>query len=291
MYDTLNKAISHLFGATIIRRMPVSGGDINDAYRLDLSSGDTVFIKYQPGVEPDFFVGEKNGLIAMRQAGADTPDVLGMGKEKGGAFLLLSFIKSKQRNAAYWPDLGHMLATMHRAPTASLVPKKKYGFYADNYAGRTRQINTPNDSWVDFFRTARLGPFIKMVEHYFSPADRKRAQYLLDHLDKYLPEPAFPSVLHGDLWGGNVMSDENGSPILLDPAVYVGHHEIDLGMTELFGRFPQSFYDAYYEIIPYEPGYEERKDLYNLYHLLNHLKLFGTGYLSPVVSIIRYYAG
>ena len=254
MYESIDAAVRDLFGATVKKRQAVSGGDINDAFRLTLSSGDTVFLKYHGNVGVDHFTAERDGLAALRNAGARVPDVLAVGKEKTGAFLLLSYIRSRRQNASYWPDLGHMLASMHRASTKALVPGAKYGFHSDNYAGSTRQINPPSDSWVDFFRTARLGAFIKLVDHYFDAADRKRCVYFLDHLEDYLPEPAFPSVLHGDLWGGNVMSDENGNPILIDPSAYVGHHEIDLGMTELFGRFPQVFYDAYYEIIPHEPG-------------------------------------
>ena len=104
-------------------------------------------------------------------------------------------------------------------------------------------------------------------------------------------EPKFPSLLHGDLWSGNAMPDRKGKPMLIDPAVYVGHHEADLAMTELFGGFPSTFYNAYYEIIPKESGYEDRRDIYNLYHLLNHLNLFGKSYLASVRRILRHYVG
>ena len=114
-------------------------------------------------------------------------------------------------------------------------------------------------------------------------------QYLLDHLDKYLIEPAQPSLLHGDLWGGNFMTGPDGLAWLIDPAVYVGHQEADLAMTELFGGFAPAFYDSYKSAAGLEPGYRDRRDLYNLYHLLNHLVLFGEGYLYEVLAILRHY--
>ena len=114
-------------------------------------------------------------------------------------------------------------------------------------------------------------------------------QYILDHLDQWLTEPAYPSLLHGDLWGGNYITGEDGQAWLIDPAVYVGNREADLAMTELFGGFSSSFYEAYRETAPLDPGYAERRNLYHLYHLLNHLNLFGPAYLASVRSIIRSY--
>ncbi len=113
---------------------------------------------------------------------------------------------------------------------------------------------------------------------------------LLEHTDSILTEPEFPSLLHGDLWAGNVMTGNDGRVWLIDPAAYVGHAEADLAMTELFGGFPQAFYRAYQEALPLQPGYDGRRDFYNLYHLLNHLNLFGVSYLSPVRNVIRKYA-
>jgi fructosamine-3-kinase len=119
--------------------------------------------------------------------------------------------------------------------------------------------------------------------------DHRNLTYLLDHLDKYLLEPAFPSLLHGDLWSGNCITGNDGEAWLIDPAVSVGNFEADLAMTELFGGFPYSFYGAYNEINPIDQGYRERRELYNLYHLLNHLNLFGGSYLGAVRRILRKY--
>ena len=293
MYENLDIAIKEIFGSNtrIEAQQAVSGGDINDAYHIVLSSGEDVFLKRNEYAKEDFFAAEAAGLAALSKSGASTPSVIAYGNLKtGGAFLLLEYVRSMSPKSGYWEALGHMLANMHRAPTGAFVQGGSYGLNSNNYIGQTRQANMPSDSWLDFFRTARLGAQMKLASHHFDASDRKHCQYLLDHLEEFLPEPEFPSLIHGDLWGGNVMPDSNGNPMLIDPAVYVGHHEADIAMTELFGRFSPAFYDAYYEVIPRESSYADRRDLYNLYHLLNHLNLFGISYLSSVRRIIKRYA-
>ena len=162
----------------------------------------------------------------------------------------------------------------------------KYGFVADNYIGAAIQINTPKKSWVEFFRECRLLPQLRMADRYLDTGLRRKADRLLAHLDRYLREPEFPSLVHGDLWGGNVLCGSDGRAWLIDPAAYVGDFETDLGMTELFGRFPSAFYRAYQEENPVDGGYQERKPIYQLYHLLNHLNLFGRSYLGSVAAIL-----
>ena len=153
----------------------------------------------------------------------------------------------------------------------------------------TKQSQYCEMSSISFFREQRLAPQFKAADSYFIKEDRAKITKLLDNLDRFLIEPEQPSLLHGDLWSGNVMCGSDGKAMLIDPACYIGHREADLAMTELFGGFPQSFYDAYKEAFPLQPGYEERRDLYNLYQLLNHLNLFGPTYLEPVLSIISEY--
>lgn len=162
----------------------------------------------------------------------------------------------------------------------------KYGFVADNYIGAAIQINTPKKSWVEFFRECRLLPQLRMADRYLDTGLRRKADRLLAHLDRYLREPEFPSLVHGDLWGGNVLCGSDGRAWLIDPAAYVGDFETDLAMTELFGRFPPAFYRAYQEENPVDGGYQERKPIYQLYHLLNHLNLFGRSYLGSVAAIL-----
>ena len=151
-------------------------------------------------------------------------------------------------------------------------------------------INTPKDKWVDFFRECRLEPQIKMAEHAFSPSVLKQVISLLDRLDDYLSEPAAPSLLHGDMWGGNHLVKKDGKVILIDPAAYVGHAEADLAMTQMFQPMHRDFYEGYFEINPRMDGYEDRREIYNLYHMLNHYNLFGGSYLTSAYHTIAYYA-
>lgn len=289
MYHNLDEAVKDIWGQmiSIQSKQSVSGGDINEAYHLSLSNGEEAFLKINRKAGVNFFRAEANGLTAMRNAGANVPKVLGYGE----GFLLLVYEKSSFKANDYGTLLGQMLSNMHLSNTKKLVKKDVFGFYEDNFIGATVQINSPKSGWVKFFQDARLGVQMKMADRYFDKEDRKRCQLLLNHLGDLLIEPKFPSLLHGDLWSGNAMPDRKGKPMLIDPAVYVGHHEADLAMTELFGGFPSTFYNAYYEIIPKESGYEDRRDIYNLYHLLNHLNLFGKSYLASVRRILRHYVG
>ena len=294
MYPSINEAIGDIFGhnVTIKHRQSVSGGDINEAYRLSLSNGEEAFLKVHAKVGNNFFSAEANGLTALKEAGANVPEVLGLGNTANGAkFLLLRYERSSRPAGNYWIALGHSLANMHRANTEKFTKDGTYGFYENNFIGATPQKNKPHVGWIDFFREERLGAQMKLADRYFDKEDRRLCQKLLSDLGEFLQKPSFPSLLHGDLWSGNVMPDRFGNPMLIDPAVYVGHHEADLAMTELFGGFSPAFYDAYCEIIPHNPGYAQRRDIYNLYHLLNHLNIFGGSYLASVRRILKRYAG
>lgn len=300
-YHSLEEAVQSLFGAyaEILQTDRLHGGDINDAFRICLSTGEKIFAKTNSIANADFFIKESHGLFALRQAGAiGVPKVLGSGidQEKGISFLLLEFIESRPRRKDYWETFGHELAMLHRAdasgfssPHGDKTGPEKYGFQEDNYIGSNPQKNLPMTSWIDFYRECRLIPQIKMAQRYFDSALSRKAAYLLEHLDAYLREPEFPSLLHGDLWSGNVLCGKDGKAWILDPAAYVGDFETDLAMTQLFGCFPARFYSAYHEINPIDKEYDRRRDLYHLYHLLNHLNLFGRTYLGSVAEIIRAY--
>lgn len=288
-FTSLSAAIHCFAGenALVVSVRSVSGGDINDSYCIALSDGSRVFMKKNTSVGSSFFRAEADGLSAIASTRtAEVPQILAYGEEEDFGFLIMKYIESDRPRADYWETLGRQLARMHKADTGVFVNGGRFGFYEDNFIGRNPQINTPCSSWITFFRDFRLIPQARMVKGYFDYADRKKMQMLLDHLDEYLVEPAFPSLLHGDLWSGNVMPGNDGSAWLIDPAVYVGHAEADLAMTELFGGFPAAFYYAYQEENPLQPGYEERRDIYNLYHLLNHTNLFGWGYFSEVKRIL-----
>lgn len=291
-FTSLESAINSLFGeGTKIESISrISGGDINEAYGLTLTGGKCIFMKSNTRENLSFFNAEAVGLAAIARTQAiGTPNILGVGTDNdraGYSFLLLEFISGKSRNRNYWEDFAVQLSDMHKAPTAGLVSNGKYGFDSDNYIGMRRQVNTGYDSWVSFFRDCRLEPQFKDAAGYFNREDVKKITRFLDHIDEILVEPEYPSLLHGDLWSGNVITGNDGAAWLIDPAVYVGHAEADIAMTELFGGFPPAFYDAYKEAAPLQPGYERRRDVYNLYHLLNHLNMFGRTYLPGVRHII-----
>ena len=288
-YHSFDEAVRELLNGRTPILSPVSGGDINKAYRLDVP-GKTVFVKANREEDVRFFDAEARGLGAIAKTSAiGTPEVLGIGTDTVyGAFLLLEWVEGRP-GKYFFETFGHRLAAMHLADASSFVPGGTFGFEADNYIGAGEQENTPESSWITFFRDHRLIPQLRKAEGYFDPTDRRKLTYLLDHLDKYLLEPAFPSLLHGDLWSGNYITGSDGEAWLIDPAVSVGHFEADLAMTELFGGFPQSFYCAYNELNPIDQGYRERREFYNLYHLLNHLNLFGVSYLGAVRRILRQY--
>ena len=302
-YLSLAEALVSLFGKTIAinRTDRVSGGDINKAYALSLNNGKRIFMKANAKQNAAFFTAEAAGLCAIASTGTiGTPEILCTGtddgEEVGYSFLLLKYIESGKPCSDYWEDFSHKLAALHNADTsgffdAGASSSSRFGFFQDNFVGARPQINTPCNSWISFFRDNRLAPQFKAADSYFTAHDHELNTKLLDHLEKFLLEPEKPSLLHGDLWSGNAMCGPNGKAMLIDPACYVGHAEADLAMTELFGGFPQVFYEAYRQVRPIQPGYEERRDLYNLYQLLNHLNLFGPSYLSAVQSVVAEYVG
>ncbi len=294
-FTSLKDALSFYFGNSIKIRQTerISGGDINEAYKLLLSDGTHIFMKSNTKANASFFAAEVLGLAAIAKTGTiGTPHILCTGTDEGRggcSFLLLEFVEGKKRIADFWEVFAQQLAAMHQAPAEGFVSGGRYGFIEDNYIGAGRQVNTAYDSWPVFFRSCRLEPQLRCAARYFDKSDVKRISGFLEHIDSILVEPAHPSLLHGDLWSGNFITGNDGRAWLIDPAVYVGHAEADLAMTELFGGFPQSFYEAYAKAAPLQDGYSQRRDLYHLYHLLNHLNLFGRTYLMPVKNIINKY--
>ena len=292
MCSSLKEAIQKTFGkkVTIEQRKTVHGGDANDAYLLVLSDGRRAFLKENSVSNADFFKAEAEGIAAIRAT--DTlrvPDFYEYGTDGDKSFLLMEYIDGGRPVKYFWEKLGTGLAMMHKADTSIFTGESTYGFNKDNFIGAGKQINTTKNSWIEFFAECRLRPQFKLAERYFDSDIIKAANSLMDNLDKFLFEPERPSLLHGDLWSGNFMADEKGEPMLIDPAVYVGCNEADIAMTELFGGFDRRFYEAYFNAMGEIPGYADRRDLYNLYHLTNHLNLFGSAYLPAVVRTVRKY--
>lgn len=308
--DALNALAS---GASLEARRPVGGGDINRAYRLTLSDGTELFAKTNASSLLPMYEAEAEGLAAMRATGTiGVADVLAIGLDpaefgQDATFLLLRWMDSGSRRADFWEVFAEELAAMHAADTSfvfagktgappavsAVQPAPQYGFSINNYIGSTPQINTPKGSWVDFFRECRLHPQVRMAYDagYLERSAMRQADAVMEQLESLLPEPDYPSLLHGDLWGGNYMTGPDGKAWLIDPAAYVGHREADLAMTELFGGFAPAFYSAYRSIAHVDAGYSERRDLYNLYHLLNHVNLFGYSYVGSVLRILNRFGG
>ena len=267
---------------------PVTGGDINAAYLLTMSDGSHAFLKVNTKANACFFQSELEGLQAIRDTGTiRVPQIYETGIQEDSSWLLMEFMEAAPVKKDYWEQFGIRLAEMHRTDPSKYTPGGRYGFSSDNYIGAGLQVNTIQTGWIDFFRECRLDVQFRRAYAYFSHSDRITMQSLLDHLDQYLAEPEYPSLLHGDLWGGNFVTGPDGYACLIDPAVYVGNAEADLAMTELFGGFAPGFYNGYREASGNLSGYSERRDLYNLYHLLNHLNLFGESYYNAVMRIVR----
>lgn len=262
----------------------LSGGCINNAVRLQTAAGD-FFLKWNEQAVEGMFAAEAEGLRILRNNGSlQIPEVLGQGKVENKEYLLLEYINSRNLSSGYWESLGHSLAQMHDQT------REQYGLEHDNYIGRLPQNNELKDNWIDFFIEKRLQVQLGLAI-YKGLVDApfvERYKKLYTKLPALLPEEP-PALLHGDLWSGNVMVGAEGQPCLIDPAVYYGHREAELAFTVLFGGFDARFYSAYHEAKPLIQGYEERKDIYNIYPLMVHVNMFGTSYLSGVERTLNRY--
>ena len=232
------------------------------------------FLKEGAPARADAFAAEADGLEALRPH-IRVPKVLDRGARNGKAFILLEQLDL--RRGGDYAALGRMLAKLHQQTGP------RFGWHRDNHIGLSPQHNGWCDDWMEFWITRRMEPQISWAREKGFDVSMPPMRLL----EKQKPQP---SLLHGDLWSGNAGFIEE-SPVIFDPAVYYGDRETDLAMTELFGGFPREFYRAYHEAFPLAPGYERRKHLYNLYHLLNHLNIFGGGYLGQVNETLRFLAG
>jgi len=261
----------------------LSGGDINMAARVFSSEG-VFFVKWNQTPESNtMFEVEARGLNLLRKTDAlFIPRVIGYGQQLDKAYLILEFIESGQLRKNYWESLGQSLALLHSHT------QPKFGLAFDNYIGSLPQSNTPTANGFDFFFDQRLLPQAGMALYKgLLPKEVYDALHRLrERLPDLLPSER-PALLHGDLWSGNVLVTEDGQPALIDPAVYYGFREADLAFTKLFGGFDQRFYDAYDEAFPLEDGFDDRVPIYNLYPLLVHTNLFGSGYVSGVERILK----
>ena len=255
-------------------------GCINRAFLLE-SDGECYFIKLNDTERLPMFEAEAEGLKEMAETKTvRVPMPLCSGVAEGRAFLVLEYLPLRVRTRAQ-EALGRQLARMHRvtAPT--------FGWHRDNTIGSTPQPNTPMADWVAFWRDRRLGFQLQLAANNGSRTLQRKGEQLLEQLPAFFADyRPVASLLHGDLWGGNAAATADDEPVVFDPAVYYGDRETDIAMTELFGGFSVRFHAAYRETWPLDAGYRVRKNLYNLYHVLNHFNLFGGGYLSQAERLI-----
>ncbi|XP_068478597.1 protein-ribulosamine 3-kinase, chloroplastic isoform X5 [Phaseolus vulgaris] len=270
----------------ITKISPVGGGCINLASRYDTDAG-SFFVKTNRSIGSSMFEAEALGLEAMYETGTIcVPKPYKFGPlPNGGSFIIMEFIQFGA-SRGYQSELGKKLAEMHKAGKSS----KGYGFDVDNTIGSTPQINTWSSDWIQFYGEHRLGYQLKLLlDRFGDRAIYEKGQRLVKSMGRLFANVVIePCLLHGDLWSGNISSNRNGEPVILDPACYYGHSEAEFGMSWCAG-FGGSFYDSYFKVMPKQPGFEERRDLYMLYHYLNHYNLFGSGYRSSAMSIIDDY--
>ena len=267
-------------GFRIAETRPVTGGCIHRSFAV---SGGSVryFVKVNDAPHADGFSAEADGLTALIAAGARAPQPVCHGRDEHHAWIVMEFLDLG--GASDFARLGTELAKLHSVHGAA------YGWHRSNYIGATRQSNRETRDWLGFWRDERLVPQLDLAaRNGLANALARVGDQLVAALPQLLGghTPA-PSLLHGDLWGGNAGFLKGGTPVMFDPAVYRGDRETDLAMTELFGGFPERFYTAYREAAPLEEGYRVRKTLYNLYHVLNHANLFGGGYATQAEAMMR----
>ncbi len=282
----IRSQIEAQLGEAIRTDRAVGGGCIADARVLQMESGKQYFMKTVAGAG-DMFPKEAHGLQALADAHSiRVPAVL----LADTSFLLLEYIASGLKGPDFFASFGRSLAQMHRTTA------ENFGFKEDNYVGASVQYNqatgAASTDWPSFYWHYRLLPQMQLAEKngYATPALRQGMQQLEVRLPDILAHSEeAPTLLHGDLWGGNYMCDAAGKPVLIDPAVYYGHRESDIAMTKMFGGFTPDFYAAYAESYPLPDGWEQREPLYHLYHYLNHLNLFGNSYYQSCMRIIQGY--
>jgi fructosamine-3-kinase len=281
----LDQSLRKLIPTTseVIESQPVGGGCISDARRVSVrdESGRarTLFVKTNEASFLDNFHAEWDGLIRLSE-----PDMIGVpgpiavGEVEDRAWLVTEWVEQGPRGGDFFAKFGQNLARLHESTLG-----RQIGLDRDNYLGSAQQVNSPCDSWVEFFADQRIGFQLRWaVEQNLADSSlRENCERIVQNMDRLLEgRDDQTSLLHGDLWSGNYLCNSAGQPTIIDPAIYYGCREAEFGMLRLFGSCPAAFYDAYTETLPLPGGWQQRVSVYVLYHLLNHLNLFGGGYLD-----------
>jgi protein-ribulosamine 3-kinase len=262
----------------------IGGGSINDTYQVIINRHIRFFLKLNSAAKyPALFQKEKKGLEFLgKQKIIYVPSVIVLDELAGSQILLLEWIEGGLKTGNFWKQFGKQLAALHH------VTSSHFGFEEDNYMGALPQRNDQQKNWVGFFIHHRLQPQIEMAgeRHLLQGQHLDAFSALYSKLNDIFNHEE-PSLVHGDLWSGNFMCNQTSEPVLIDPAVYFGHRSVDLAMTTLFGGFDKLFYESYHYYFPFPRNYHEQWEICNLYPLLIHLNLFGSGYLGQIESILR----
>lgn len=286
MWTEISTKITQVTGKVfeIVERKSLSGGCINQVYLIS-NNTDRYLLKLNQPSLIEMFVAEAAGLSEISLTDAiNIPTPICDGVTREHSYLVLEYLDLTTRvTTQSWTEMGRNLAMMHRHQISS---ESKFGWQIDNTIGSTAQINTWESDWATFFTQHRIGYQLQLALS--KGGDFPRAAELLVIIPQILCEHhPQPSLVHGDLWSGNASFTTTGIPVIFDPATYWGDREVDIAMTELFGGFPAAFYQGYNDVYPLDPGYSQRKNLYNLYHILNHYNLFGGSYQSQANSSIE----
>lgn len=284
MAEKIWEQVASALGSPVVKTSGVSGGDINDAYRVTLADGREVFVKTHTAAPKGMFQAEARGLTWLAEAQAiAVPRVLAVSNDEAVPFLVLELLEAGMRPRDFDEQLGQRLAALHRFGAL------RFGLDHDNFIGNLPQANAAHQDWPSFYREQRLAPQVRRAARHLGTALQQDFERLYTRLPDLLAAAEPPSRLHGDLWGGNLHADASGAPCLIDPAVYGGHREVDLAMMQLFGGFGERVFDAYHEAFPLQSGWRERVPLYQLYPLLVHVNLFGGGYVGSVQRALARY--
>jgi fructosamine-3-kinase len=284
-WQDIELAIREAIGApfAIEARTAVGGGGINEC-RIVRGQGRAFFVKLNTPDRAEMFSAEAAGLDEIaRTKTVRVPRPVCHGKCPAASWLVLEHLELEPAHGEAMRALGRNLGRLHH------ITAQSYGWHRDNTIGATPQINARSGDWIVFWRERRLGFQLELAaSNGHGGRWHENGRRLLEKLPAFFAgHRPVPSLLHGDLWGGNAAMAADGEPVIYDPAVYYGDREADLAMTELFGGFPAAFYEAYRVEFPFDAGYQTRKHLYNLYHVLNHLNLFGGGYRAQAERLIE----
>jgi len=291
MWTEIASQISKVTGEVfeIKNRRSVGGGCINQGYCL-IGETTNYFVKLNQASQVEMFTAEALGLKQMYATQTiRIPKPICVGTTADYSYIVLEWLElGGSKNTQSWQEMGRQLAAMHQA-TAPQESQGKFGWQENNTIGSTPQINTWTADWGEFFAEHRIGYQLKLARR--RGGNFPHQGRLLEMIPQLLNHQPQPSLVHGDLWGGNAAVSQSGEPVIFDPATYIGDREVDLAMTELFGGFPSGFYRGYNEVWPLDQDYQQRKILYNLYHILNHFNLFGSGYAQQATRMIEQILG